>query len=369
MGMKLKRMWNRFKIIDLYILRKFLGTFFFAMGLIILIVVIFDFSEKIDKFIDKNAPFNEIIFVYYLNFITYFVNLFSPLCTFIAVILFTSRMAFNTEIVAILSSGISFRRLLVPYLVGATLLAMLSIYLSNFLIPPANQRRLDFENTYVRNPQRFRERDIHMQIRPGVFVYMESFNDRSQIGYRFSIEQMEEGRLSYKLMAETAGFDSLTGKWRIDQYNERFIDNRHEQLRFGDRRDTLLPFTPADFIHNLREMETLNYRELKEFIENERLKGSENLKFYEVEKYRRIAFPFSTLVLTFIGVALSSRKVRGGIGLHLGAGIALRFSFILFMQISTTLATNGNLHPMLSVWIPNIIYGLLGVVLLRMAPK
>jgi lipopolysaccharide export system permease protein len=357
------------KKIDLYIIKKFLGTFFYAITLIIVIVIVFDLSEKIDDFIEKKAPLQEIIFVYYINFIPYFVNLFSPLFTFIAVIFFTSRLAFNTEIIAMLSGGISFKRLLLPYLISAIFLSLLSVYLSNFLIPLANEKRLDFEFTYVRNPQRFRERNVHMQIRPGIFVFMESYNERTGIAHRFSLEQIEHGELNYKLMADNAKWDPDSGSWKVQDYNVRIINGMNEELSFGSEMDTILPFTPNDFIQNLKEMETMKYRELRDFIENEKLKGSEHVKYYEVEKHRRMAFPFATLVLTLIGVALSSQKVRGGTGLHLGAGIAMSFGFILFMQVSTTFATNGNLHPMLSVWIPNILFGIIGAYLLRMTPK
>ena len=357
------------KIIDYYIIRKFLGTFFFAITLIILIVIVFDLSEKIDDFIEKQAPLSEIIFVYYLNFIPYFINLFSPLFTFIAVIFFTSRLAFNSELIAMLSAGISFRRILVPYIICAVLLAMISIYLSNFLIPKANEKRLDFENTYVRTPSRFRERNIHMQVEPGVYVYMESFNERTNIGQRFTLEKIEEGQLYYKMSATSITWDTINEHWRIRNYYVREIDDLNEKLSFGQQKDTVLNFTPDNFIQSLREIETLSFSELKDHIEMERLKGSEYIKFYLVEKHQRIAFPFATLVLTIIGVALSCKKVRGGIGLHLGAGISLSFAFILFMQISTTFATNGNLSPAIAAWIPNIIFGLLGLYLIKTAPK
>ncbi len=357
------------KTFDYYIIRKFLGTFFYAITLIILIVIIFDLSEKIDDFIEKKAPLQAIIFVYYLNFIPYFVNLFSPLFTFIAVIFFTSRLAFNTEIIAILSSGVSFKRLLLPYLISSVILALLSMYLSNFLIPTANEKRLDFEYTYVKNPQSFRDRNIHMQIRPGIFIYMESFNTRAQTGVRFSLEKINEGELFYKMQAEKVAWDSIQGSWKIQNYYIRTIIDEKETLVFGAEMDTILPLAPKDFMQNLAEMETMKFNELREYIDNERLKGSEHVKFYEVEKHRRMAFPFATLVLTLIGVSLSSRKVRGGIGLHLGIGMAISFSYILFMQVSTTFATNGNLHPFLSVWIPNLIFGILGAYLLKVAPK
>ncbi len=357
------------KKLDIYIIKKFLGTFVYAISLIILIVVIFDLSEKIDNFIEHQASFRDVVFVYYVNFIPYFINLFSPLFTFITVVFFTSRMAFNTEIIAILSSGVSFRRLLRPYLISAILLSVVAIYMSNFMIPQANEARLDFERTYVRKPDTFRGRNIHMQVRPGIFVYLISFNENTQTGYRFSMENIENGELRHKLMADQATFNPEDTTWTVKQYNIREIDGYKEKLSFGSEMDTVLPFTPRDFIQNLKDMETMSYSELNEFIANERLKGSETVVFYEVERHRRLAFPFATLVLTFIGVALSSQKVRGGIGLHLGAGITLSFAFILFMQVTTTFATKGNLHPMMAVWIPNIIFGALGIYLLKIAPK
>jgi lipopolysaccharide export system permease protein len=268
-----------------------------------------------------------------------------------------------------LTSGISFRRLMVPYLISAIILGLFSVFLSNILIPPANKKRLDFEATYVKNPATFRDRNIHMQIRPGVFIFLESFNDRTNLGWRFTMEHITEGELVYKMTADNVRWDSISGNWTIENYHVRTINRLQEELSFGNRLDTVLPFTPRDFVQNLKEMETMNFTELSDYISNERLKGSENVKFYEVEMHRRLAFPFSTLVLTLIGVSLSSRKVRGGVGLHLGSGLALSFAFIMFMQISTTFATKGNLHPMLSVWIPNIFFGLIGLYLYKTTPK
>lgn len=334
-----------------------------------MIVIIFDLSEKIDNFIENKAPVYDILFVYYLNFIPYFINLFSPLFTFIAVIYFTSRLAFNTEIVAILSSGISFRRMLLPYFVSAIFLAFLSIYLSNVLIPNANTKRIEFENTYIKSQQQFRERNIHLQIRPGEFVFLESYNERINIGYKFSLEHIKSGKLTYKLLAERAEWIDSIQTWALRNYYVREIGELNETLSSGTRKDTIINLKPSDFIQNIQDMETMNFRELERFIDNEKLKGSENIRFFLVEKHRRVAFPFATLVLTLIGVSLSSRKVRGGIGLHLGLGLLLSFTFILFMQVSTTFATNGNLPAMLAVWIPNIVFAILGFYLMKTAPK
>jgi len=357
------------KKIDIYIIKKFLGTFFFAISLLIVIIIVFDVSEKIADFIEKKPPLEEVIFSYYLNFIPYFVNLFSYLFTFISVIFFTSKMASNSEIIAILSSGISFRRFLFPYLISAVFLGLMSFYLANFLIPRTNQTMMQFEKSYIRNPYSNTEINIHMQIHPGTFVYLETYNARNNTGYKFSIEDFENDKLVYKLLAERITWDSVSGLWKIRNYTERRIDGFNETIRKGDELDTLINMHPREFTFILEDIKTMNFSELRQFIEKERLKGSKNIKDYEVEKHKRIAFPFATIVLTLIGVSISSRKVRGGIGMHLGLGITITFAFILFLQITTVFATNGNLAPWLSVWIPNFIFTIVGLILLRLAPK
>jgi len=355
--------------IDRYIIRKFLGTFFYAITLLILVVIIFDASEKIDDFIEKDAPLNEILFQYYLNFIPYFINLFSPLFTFIAVIFFTSKMAGRSEIVAILSSGVSFARMLRPYLFSAFILALLSFFLANFVIPHTNARLLAFEYAYLKKPPSNREKDIHIQIRPGKFIYVESFNSELNTGHRFTLETIDPEGRSSKLSADIIRWDSLQQSWVLDNYFLRSWEGHYERLEHGLRKDTVFEFSPEDFIVNSDDMKLMKFRELRDFIDKQKLSGNEQVAEYEVEKHKRIAFPFATLVLTLIGVALSSRKVRGGIGLHLGVGITLSFAFILFMQISTTFAVYGNLHAGIAVWMPNLVFGLIAAWLLRMAPK
>lgn len=357
------------KKIDIYIIKKFLGTFFYAISLLIIIVIIFDISEKIDDFIEKKAPLNEIIFSYYLNFIPYFINLFSYLFTFIAVIFFTSKMASNTEIVAILSSGISFRRFLIPYLISALFLAFMSFYLANFLIPVTNQKMLTFEKNFLKNPFHSSNINIHMQINPGTFIYLESYNNFDNIGYKFSIEKFNNEKLYFKLKSDRIIWDSISEKWKLKNFYIRTLNGMDEKIIKGKEIDTILNFKPADFTTDIEDIKTMNYTQLRNFINNEKMKGSENIKEYEVEKHKRIAFPFATLVLTLIGVSLSSRKVRGGIGMHLGLGIAITFTFILFMQITTVFATFGGLSPLLAVWLPNIIFGIIGIYLLKIAPK
>lgn len=332
-------------------------------------MVVFDVSEKVDDFIEKNAPLKAIFLDYYLNFIPYFGNLFSPLFTFIAVIFFTSKMASNTEIIPILASGVSFNRLMRPFLLSATLLCILSFVLGNFIIPKANQNRLDFENKYFKNPYKNRDKDIHMQIEPGSFIYMESYNNQRDIGYKFSIEKIENGQLKKKLYSNYIQWDSENEHWIIYDYLERTIDNLYEHIDKGELKDTTINLHPKDFNIRLSLVETMNYFELNKFIDKEKMKGSKNLVFHQIEKHKRVAFPFATIILTLVGVAMSSRKIKGGTGLYLGAGLLISFSYILFMQVSTTFATNGDLSPILAVWIPNILFSILALYLIKKAPK
>jgi lipopolysaccharide export system permease protein len=360
---------DNLKIIDVYIIRKFLGTFFYAISLLAIIIIIFDISEKIDDFLEREAPLRAIIFDYYLNFLPYFINLFSALFTFIAVIFFTSRMAANTEIIAILNSGISFWRLLRPYMISALILAFLSFYLTNFLIPITNRKMVDFETKYIKSQYKASLMNIHMQISPGTFIYVESYNKEARVGYRFSMEKMDDKGLSYKLSADYVTWDSIKKNWKADMYVERTIKDMHETLTRGKSKLIRIPLNPKDFSINVDDAKVMNYWELRRFIDREKMRGSGTVAKFEVVKYSRIAWPFATIVLTFIGVALSSRKVRGGIGLNLGLGLSISFTFIIFMQFFTVFAIFGNIPPIIAVWIPNVLFGLLGLYLLRMAPK
>jgi lipopolysaccharide export system permease protein len=357
------------KTIDYYIIKKFLGTFFYAISLLIMIVIIFDLSENIDEFISKQAPLTSIIFDYYLNFIPYFINLFSYLFTFISVIYFTSRLAANSEIIAILSSGISYNRLLRPYFISAILLAVLSFYLTNYLIPHTNQKRRAFTDVYFQNLSKSKDENIHLQINPGTFIYVESFNINSKTGYRFSLEKFKGNSLEYKLIADRIVWDSLTSHWLIQNYTARTIEGTKEKIRQGVKLDTTLNLMPAELYIKKASYEEMTYGELRRYIKQEKLKGAEEIIDFEMEKQNRLASPFATLVMTLIGVSLSSRKLRGGIGMHLGLGILLTFAYILLMRVTTVFATVGELPPFLAAWIPNLIFGIIGLYLLRSAPK
>lgn len=357
------------KKIDVYIIRKFLGTFFLSIVLILMIVIVFDISERMEDFLAKKPPLHAIIFDYYLNFLPFFANLFSPLFTFIAVIYFTSRMAYRSEIIAILSSGVSFRRLLFPYMLSATVLAGLSLYLNHFVIPQANKKRLAFEELYLRDRYYNQDKNIHRQIEPGTFIYFTSYNNENNIGYQFSMEKIQNGVRSYYLKSDFIKWDSVKNKWSVENYFIRKIDGMHEKIISGSKLDTVFNFEPAEFGKRENRIEAMQSPELNRFIADEKEQGSSLIPTYEVEKYGRTAFPFATFVLTLIGASVASRKVRGGIGWHIGVGLLISFSYILFMKVSTTFATNGSFPAIIAVWIPNVIFILLALFMLRAAPK
>ena len=361
----------KISILDRYIIRKFLGTFFFAMLLIIIITIVFDISEKIDDFIEKKAPLKAIVFDYFFNFIPYFVSLFSSLFIFVSVIFFTSKMAYQSEIIAILSNGISFRRFLYPYFIGACILAAFSFMVNDVIMPPANSRRLKFEEKYIKNQVVYREQNVHKQIEPGFFIYLQSFSNSAETAYQFSMERYEGDILLSKLMSESAQWNREKEKWTIKNYRIRDIyAPGHDSIYSGASIDTTINLHPSEFKRrDDKFMETMNISELRDFIEDLKMQGADNIKVFLVELNRRVAFPFSTFILTLIGASLSTRKVRGGIGIHVAIGIAISFLYILFMQFSVEFATKGNLPPVIAAWIPNIIFGTLAVFLYRLAPK
>lgn len=357
-------------IIDIYIIKKFLGTFFFAISMLMFITVIFDLSEKLDEFLENKAPMNAIIFDYFLNFIPYFAALIAPLFTFIAVIFFTSRMAYNTEIIAILSSGVSFRRLLVPYFISALVIVILNIYLNNFVIPRSNQERFAFEEKYYHSgPKTFGDKNVHKQIEPGIFIYLQAYSTANDYGRKFSIEKIEDGKLVSKLMSNDIRWDSTKHKWTIRNYMIRDYVGDKQVITSGTSLDTTLNLSPDEFKMRDNAIEAMDAIELNKFIDIQRLQGAGNMSALLVEKYRRVAVPFSTFILTLIGVSVSSRKVRGGIGMHIAIGLLLSSSYILFMKFSSEFAIGGSLSPLLAIWLPNIIYAIVAYFMYKLAPK
>lgn len=358
------------KKLDLYIFKKFIGTFFFAISMLILIVIIFDVSENIDSFIKHDAPWQKVVVDYYVMSIPYFINLFIYLFTFIAVVFFTSKMAAHTEVIAILSSGVSFRRFLVPYLMAAVVLAVMSFYFGNFLIPKTNEVRRKFKDEYMEKLAHSAGRNVHVQVAKDEFVYVETYNYVKDVGYRFSWEKYDGSELKTKILADILTRDTASvNGWRIDPYSVRHIDGDQELMVMGRHLDTVIRLQASDLYKMKEDFEEMDFFELRRHIGEMKNKGSDGVKAYQVEMHQRMASPAAVLILTLIGAALSSRKVRGGIGMHLGIGIAIAFSYILFMQVSKSFAISGELSPFLAAWIPNLIFCALGIYLLKKAPK
>jgi len=355
------------KKLDIYIIKRFLTTYFFSIILIISIAIVFDIQEKIEDFISTDCTVNEIIFDYYLNFVPYFANLFSSLFTFVAVIFFTSKMAFSSEIIAIHASGVSFNRFLRPYMISAGIITILSLFLILYVIPESNKIRLDFDAKYIHTSFSNREENIHRQILPGVFVYMDSYNVKSKVGYKFSMEKFEDGELVSKLVSDYTKWDTTINKWKIYNYYVREYKDGKEIITKGKRLDTTLTISPVDFEKRDNDVERMNIVELNKYIEQEKLHGSDIIIELEVNKYQRYSLPFSTFILTLLGVSIANRKRRGGIGANIGIGLLMSFTYILFMQISTTFAINSNMNPIISVWIPNFLYSLIAIYFYRKA--
>ena len=358
------------KKLDVYIIKKFMFTFFIAILLIIGIVIIFDISEKIDDFVSRQAPIKAIIFDYYVNFIPYFMNMFSPLFVFITVIFFTSRMAANTEIIGILSCGISFHRMMLPYIFSATIIALLSLGLNLFVIPRSNVQRHKFEAVYTKKKNQASERNIHYQIAPGQFVYVEQFSKYNNTAYKFTLESIKDNKLVSKLSAERAVWDSTFGGWTLKKYFIReYNDGLEDKVKCGDQLDTVISLTVTDMTRKKNTVEDLPYKELNELTKTQKQRGDPNVKYSLIEKHQRFSLPFSAFILTIMGVALSSRKKRGGIGWNLAIGIALSFSYILFMRFSQMFVYTGVMPPWLAIWLPNIIFAVIAGVLYKIAPK
>ena len=319
------------KKIDIYIIKKFLGTYFFAIALIISIAVVFDINEKLDSFL--NAPLKAIVVDYYLNFIPYFANLFSPLFTFIAVIFFTSKLADNSEIIAMLSSGISFRRLMIPYMISAAIIAGVTFYLNSYVIPPANVTRIEFQNKYVKNKKVDYASNIQLQVEPGVIAYMSRYDNNTKTGYRFSLEKFEGKILKSRLTAQTVTYDSAY-HWIIKDYMIRNFNGMREELTRGSRLDSIITIEPSDFLISRYDSELMTTSALKTYIDRQKKRGVANIKDFEIEYEKRFAMTAASFILTVIGMSLSSRKVKGGMGVNIGIGLLLSFSYILFSTVS-----------------------------------
>jgi lipopolysaccharide export system permease protein len=357
---------------DWYIIKKFIGTYIYSIILIISISIVFDINENLAKFTTNHAPLRAIVFDYYANFVPYFANLFSPLFVFIAVIFFTSKLAGNSEIIAMLACGMSFKRLLRPYLISAALIALLNFYLGAYIIPKGTIVRHDFESLYKNNRKNTTASNIQLMVARGTVAYISQYDDIRKTGYGFSLYKFEKKKLVSHMTASIIQYDTISDSryhWKARNYKIRELKGMREKITNGQEIDTLIQMEPMDLIFSKGQQETFTSPELLRYISKQQSRGSSNVVQYEVEYHKRIAMSFASFILTIIGASLSSHKRKGGMGMYLGIGLALSFSYILLMTVSATFAINADTPPMLAAWIPNILYAIIAYFCFRHAPN
>ena len=360
------------KRIDRYIIGKFIGTYIYSIILIISISIVFDVNENLAKFTTNHAPLRAIVFDYYANFIPYFANLFSPLFVFIAVIFFTSKLAGNSEIIAMLASGMSFRRLMRPYFISAALIAILNYYLGAYVIPQGTIVRQNFEVLYKNNSKITSATNVQLQVGRGIIAYIQQYDDNSKTGYGFSLDKFEKKKLVSHMTASVIYYDTISDTrfhWRARNYKIRTLKGLREEIKTGAVIDTTITMEPMDLVFSKGQQETFTSPELLQYISKQQERGSQNVVQYEVEYHKRIAMSFASFILTVIGASLSSRKRKGGMGLYLGIGLGLSFAYILLQTISATFAINAGTPAMLAEWIPNILYVFIAYFCWRHAPN
>ncbi|MFL5729032.1 MAG: LptF/LptG family permease [Cytophagaceae bacterium] len=355
------------KLLDKYILQKFISTFFFVVLLFILILSVIDFTEKNEDFIKNKVPGIEIL-GYYMHFMPYMANLLSPITVFIATVFVTAKMASHTEIVAILSSGVSFKRFMLPYLIGATFIGIGTFILIEWVIPNGNKKRIAFENQYIKEKVEFRD-NAHLKIGPNTYVYLLSYNNNNNEGYQFSLETIENNELKSKLKSNRIIWQPKKNCWKLDKYVVRNFDGDKEFVVRGENKDTIINLLPKDFGSTYQLHETFTMTELDNYIAELRDRGAENIEIYLTEKYERYTYPFAIVILTAIGVIVSARKTREGAGFQIAFGFLLAFVYILFVLMSRGIASVGSIGPLLASWIPNIIFSCIGVVMYKTVPR
>lgn len=360
--------------IDWYIIKKFLSTYFFLIAIIMTIAIVFDFNERIDKLTGSAATWQQICFQYYLNFIPYYANLFSPLFIFIAVIFFTSNLAGHSEIVAMKAAGMSFRRILRPYMFCATLIAAMTYVLGCHVIPKSNEQRIAFENRYIRKvkPADVEASNIQMQVEPGVIAYIGRFDNRTKTGYEFQLDKFENKKLVSHLTAYSIQYDTLAQhpySWNLRNYSLRTLKGNREIISSGMSLDSTIQMQPSDFFYIKGQQETLSQAQLEEFIDRQLQRGVSGVAIFQIEYHKRIAMSFAAYILTLMGVCLSSQKRKGGMGASLGFGLALSFIYILFQTISASFAINAGMEPYLAAWIPNIVFSFVAFILYKRTPQ
>jgi lipopolysaccharide export system permease protein len=358
--------------LDRYIIKKFLSTFFFAVLIFTMISVIIDFSEKVEKFIESAITKHEIYLEYYPGFIGYIAGLLWPLYTLIAVIFFTSRMAYNSEIISIFNAGVSFRRLMRPYLIAASIIAIMHLLGNHYFIPVGNTLRLDVEHAYIwTNNDKGKTQDVHMFLSPDTKIYINYYRKSDSTARKFRLEHFKGNELAYLLKANTAEWIGPPDKWRLKNYEIRTFDGMEESLVIGKgkQKDTTLNLTPADFVDYKEQHMMMTSPVLKEYINNQKSRGVGNTKKYEIEFHRRTAEPFTIFILTIIGMAIAARKVRGGIGLHLALGVGIGALFIFFSRFAVVFAAGQVIPVLIGIWLPNFLFSLVAIYLVRNAQK
>jgi lipopolysaccharide export system permease protein len=377
------------KLLDKYILKRFLSTFFFVVLILLAVITIIDLTEKMDKFAKAGVKATE-IFGYYLDFIPWIASLLAPITIFIATVYVCSRMAGHTEIIAILSSGVSFRRLLVPFFIGSALVGTINFVLNGWVIPKSNKSRLEFELQHLKSKYYFDQRNVHIQVAPETYLYMQSYNNSNQTGYHFTLEKFKDNKLVEKLNANRIEWDSVKQTWRLRDWSIKKIEDvfessaehpetvpgfqttrlvNNDSLVRGQSMDTALVIRPKEFESDYRKYDGMTLNELNDYIKTLRARGSTGVEVYEVEKYTRYTSPFTILILVFMGVIVSSRKSRGGTGPQITLGFLLSFIFILFFTLFRTFAESGAMPPQISVWIPNIIFGVISIIMYKYVPR
>lgn len=357
------------KILDWYILKRLLTSFFFVVLLIVAVFVVIDITEKNDDFIKNNVPLGKIIGVYYINYIPYTANMISPLLIFIATVFMTANLASHTEIIAMLSSGMSFKRFLVPYFIGSVMIGILTFFLIGWIIPESNKVRIEFENQYIKEKFYFNQRNVHIKISANTYAYMESYNNISNTGYLFSLETIEGTVLKSKLKADKITWNEEKKTWFLDFYQIRKFDGLEEKIIQGNNLDTLISLSPKDFGSTYSLEQTMNMGELENFITQQKERGAEDLETYLLEKYSRYAYPFAIIILTIIGAIVSARKARGGVGFQIAFGFLLAFVYLLFLIMSRSISQVGGIGPLLAVWLPNIIFSFIGLIMYKTVPR
>ena len=373
--LRILRFLNPFRYIkklDWYIIKKFLGYYFFSIALIISIAIVFDFNENLSKFTEHHAPARAIIFDYYANFVPYFANLFSALFVFVAVILFTTKLASNSEIIAILASGVSFKRLLRPYMITCMLLSALSFGLSAYVIPHGTVIRQNFETMYKNKKKNTSAENVQLQVDKGVIAYMQHYDNSMKRGYGFCLDKFQDKKLVSHLTAMDIQYDTISDSkyhWKLSNWKIRKLQGMKEHITSGAQKDTIIMMEPTDLVYSKGQQETFTSPELRDYISKQINRGSGNVVQYEVEYHKRIASSFASFILTIIGVSLSARKRKGGMGAALGVGLALSFGYIMLQTVSATFAIQANFPPVLAAWLPNFLFAIVAYFCYRKAPR